>query len=138
MHRRRATTPFCASSASAQKNPWTRSVCVSPPASHTCRRAHSTTVVESRFRRKKPRGDLEVFQFAQTVEHEAWEDNELKQSLQASKPVRVASWCDDNSCPSLKYRGWLKTRMGNLRLERQSRLLYFPGRIAELDGMLSD
>jgi hypothetical protein len=39
-------------------------------------------VVESRSRRKKTRGGLDVFQFAQTVEHDVWEDSEMRQSLQ--------------------------------------------------------
>ncbi|KAI9568329.1 hypothetical protein HD554DRAFT_758683 [Boletus coccyginus] len=40
-------------------------------------------VVESRFRRKKSRGGVDVFQFAQTVEPDAWEDNALRQNLQS-------------------------------------------------------
>ncbi|KIJ60290.1 hypothetical protein HYDPIDRAFT_32410 [Hydnomerulius pinastri MD-312] len=40
-------------------------------------------VVESRVRRKKSRGGVDVFQFAQTVEHDAWEDQQLRQTLQS-------------------------------------------------------
>ncbi|KAH7885138.1 hypothetical protein F5I97DRAFT_1928562 [Phlebopus sp. FC_14] len=40
-------------------------------------------VVESRVRRKKSRGAVDVFQFAQTVENDAWEDQRLRQSLQS-------------------------------------------------------
>ncbi|KAH0832230.1 hypothetical protein J3R83DRAFT_13201 [Lanmaoa asiatica] len=40
-------------------------------------------VVESRLRRKKTRGGVDVFQFAQTVEPDAWEDSELRQNLQS-------------------------------------------------------
>ncbi|KAH7925892.1 hypothetical protein BV22DRAFT_1119255 [Leucogyrophana mollusca] len=39
-------------------------------------------VVESRVRRKKSRGGVDVFQFAQTVEQDAWEDEQLHQNLQ--------------------------------------------------------
>jgi hypothetical protein len=39
-------------------------------------------VVESRFRKKKSRGDINVFQFAQTVEHDAWADEKRRQNLQ--------------------------------------------------------
>jgi hypothetical protein len=39
-------------------------------------------VVESRSRKKKSRGDLNVFQFAQTVEHDAWADEKRRQDLQ--------------------------------------------------------
>ncbi|KAJ7242865.1 hypothetical protein B0H12DRAFT_1131694 [Mycena haematopus] len=39
-------------------------------------------VVESR-RRKKSRGGVGVFQFAQTVEHDAWEDERRKRDLEA-------------------------------------------------------
>jgi len=40
-------------------------------------------VVESRFRRKKSRGGVDVFQFAQTVEHDAWEDGATRHNLQS-------------------------------------------------------
>ncbi|KAF9235188.1 hypothetical protein BU15DRAFT_78283 [Melanogaster broomeanus] len=40
-------------------------------------------VVESRFRRKKSRGGLDVFQFAQTVENDTWDDQQLRKSLQS-------------------------------------------------------
>lgn len=41
-------------------------------------------VVESRSRRKKSRGgDLDVFQFAQTVEADAWDDAKARRSLQS-------------------------------------------------------
>ncbi|KAF9220492.1 hypothetical protein BS17DRAFT_315514 [Gyrodon lividus] len=40
-------------------------------------------VVESRFRRKKSRGGVDVFQFAQTVENDAWEDQQIRLSLQS-------------------------------------------------------
>ncbi|KAG9315538.1 hypothetical protein JVU11DRAFT_3158 [Chiua virens] len=40
-------------------------------------------VVESRSKRKKPRGGVDIFQFAQTVEQHAWEDNVLRQHLQS-------------------------------------------------------
>jgi len=44
------------------------------------------TVVESRSRKKKSRGDLNVFQFAQTVEHDAWADEKRRQDLQVRLP----------------------------------------------------
>ncbi|KAG8214788.1 hypothetical protein J3R82DRAFT_9924 [Butyriboletus roseoflavus] len=53
-------------------------------------------VVESRSRRKKTRGGIDVFQFAQTVEHDAWEDNELRQNLQ-SQISRLAQDSDENT-----------------------------------------
>jgi hypothetical protein len=40
-------------------------------------------VVESRCRRKKSRGGVDVFQFAQTMERDAWEDGTLRQNLQS-------------------------------------------------------
>ncbi|KAF9462991.1 hypothetical protein BDZ94DRAFT_1298106 [Collybia nuda] len=39
-------------------------------------------VVESRVRRKKSRGGIGVFQFAQTVEHDVWEDEQRQQAIQ--------------------------------------------------------
>jgi hypothetical protein len=39
------------------------------------------SVVESR-RRKKSRGGVGVFQFAQTVEHDAWEDEKRQRDIQ--------------------------------------------------------
>lgn len=60
-------------------------------ACHPCQPDSLTlqVVVESRFKRKKSRGGVDVFQFAQTVEHDAWEDNELRQNLQVGRPMRV-------------------------------------------------
>ncbi|KAF8636003.1 hypothetical protein AX15_000164 [Amanita polypyramis BW_CC] len=50
-------------------------------------------VVESRVRKKKTRGGLEVFQFAQTVEDEAWKDESQKRVIQdeVSRLAREAS-----------------------------------------------
>ena len=39
-------------------------------------------VVESRVRRKKSRGGVGVFQFAQTVEQDAWKDEKRQMALQ--------------------------------------------------------
>lgn len=39
-------------------------------------------VVESRVRRKKSRGGIGVFQFAQTVENDAWEDEKRQKVIQ--------------------------------------------------------
>ncbi|KIK26653.1 hypothetical protein PISMIDRAFT_94262 [Pisolithus microcarpus 441] len=48
-------------------------------------------VVESRSRRKKSRGgDLDVFQFAQTVEADAWDDAKARRSLQQSQISKLA------------------------------------------------
>ena len=49
------------------------------------------SVVESRFRRKKTRAGLDVFQFAQTLDHDAWEDNEFRQNLRVGRRIRVLS-----------------------------------------------
>lgn len=40
------------------------------------------SVVESRVRRKKSRGGIGVFQFAQTVEHDVWEDERRQKAIQ--------------------------------------------------------
>lgn len=40
-------------------------------------------VVESRVRRKKSRGGMDVFQFAQTVEDDDWKDEKCKKDLEA-------------------------------------------------------
>lgn len=42
-------------------------------------------VVESGARKKKSRGGLNIFQFAQTVEHDAWEDEQRRQALQVRR-----------------------------------------------------
>lgn len=42
-------------------------------------------VVESGARKKKSRGGLNIFQFAQTVEHDAWEDEQRRQALQVHR-----------------------------------------------------
>ena len=42
------------------------------------------TVVDSRVRRKKSRGGVGVFQYAQTVENDAWDD------VQRQKDIQVA------------------------------------------------
>ncbi|KAF8895310.1 hypothetical protein BD779DRAFT_1498770 [Infundibulicybe gibba] len=39
-------------------------------------------VIESRVRRKKSRGGMGVFQFAQTVEHDAWQDEGRQKDIQ--------------------------------------------------------
>lgn len=44
-------------------------------------------VVESRARRKKSRGGVGIFQFAQTVEQDAWEDEQRRKDLQVSRVV---------------------------------------------------
>jgi len=58
-------------------------------------------VVESRSRRKKTRGGLDVFQFAQTVEHDIWEDSEMRQNLQ-SQISRLAQ--DSSTAPGRETR----------------------------------
>ncbi|KIL67932.1 hypothetical protein M378DRAFT_196899 [Amanita muscaria Koide BX008] len=40
-------------------------------------------VVESRVRRKKSRGGMDVFQFAQTIEDDDWKDEKCKKDLEA-------------------------------------------------------
>lgn len=39
-------------------------------------------VVENRVRKKRSRRGLNVFQYAQTVEHDTWEDEKRRQDLQ--------------------------------------------------------
>jgi hypothetical protein len=41
-------------------------------------------VVESRARKKKTRGGMDVFQFAQTIEADAWEDEKRRRDLQVN------------------------------------------------------
>ncbi|KIJ14928.1 hypothetical protein PAXINDRAFT_12198 [Paxillus involutus ATCC 200175] len=53
-------------------------------------------VVESRVRRKKSRGGVDVFQFAQTVEHDAWEDQQLRQNLQS----QISKLAQDSTEPA--------------------------------------
>jgi len=50
-------------------------------------------VVESRVRRKKSRGGIDVFQFAQTIEDDDWKDEKCKKDLEAqiSRLTREAS-----------------------------------------------
>ncbi|KAF8742274.1 hypothetical protein AX14_005449 [Amanita brunnescens Koide BX004] len=50
-------------------------------------------VVESRVRRKKSRGGMDVFQFAQTVEDDAWKDDKMKKVIEdeISRLTREAS-----------------------------------------------
>jgi hypothetical protein len=56
-------------------------------------------VVDPCFRKKKSRGGLNVFQFAQTVEDEAWEDDKRRQDLQEqiSKLTKDSSTHQDPS-----------------------------------------
>lgn len=42
-------------------------------------------VVESRIRKKKSKGGLDVFQFAETVEPNAWQDERQTKDLQACR-----------------------------------------------------
>ena len=42
-------------------------------------------VVESSAKRKKAKGGMNVFQFAETVEQDAWEDEKQKEDLQVSR-----------------------------------------------------
>lgn len=44
----------------------------------------ASAVVESSAKRKKSKGGMNVFQFAETVEEDAWEDEKQKQDLQVS------------------------------------------------------
>jgi hypothetical protein len=46
-------------------------------------------VVESRTRSKKSRGGLDVFQFAQTVESDTWENEERKRNLQVRSDLQT-------------------------------------------------
>ncbi|KAH7913425.1 hypothetical protein BJ138DRAFT_1146173 [Hygrophoropsis aurantiaca] len=55
-------------------------------------------VVESGVRRKKSRGGIDVFQFAQTVEQDAWEDERLHQNLQ-SQISKLAQEPSENLVP---------------------------------------
>ena len=41
-------------------------------------------VVDSRVRRKKSRGGVGVFQYAQTVENDAWDDVQRQKDIQVS------------------------------------------------------
>lgn len=52
------------------------------PHTHQTRSHRWQAVVESRFRRKKSRPGVDVFQFARTVEDETWEDGALRETLQ--------------------------------------------------------
>ncbi|PSS37029.1 hypothetical protein PHLCEN_2v1068 [Hermanssonia centrifuga] len=59
------------------------------------------TVVESRPRRKKSKGGLNVFQFAETVEHSAWDDERQKQDLESriSTLARAKKEAQPNATP---------------------------------------
>ncbi|THG97934.1 hypothetical protein EW026_g4175 [Hermanssonia centrifuga] len=58
-------------------------------------------VVESRPRRKKSKGGLNVFQFAETVEHSAWDDERQKQDLESriSTLARAKKEAQPNATP---------------------------------------
>jgi len=47
------------------------------------------TVVDSRVRRKKSRGGVGVFQYAQTVENDVWDDAQRKKDIQVLEFLRV-------------------------------------------------
>ena len=46
-------------------------------------------VVESRVRRKKSRGGMDVFQFAQTVEDGAWKDDNMKKVIEVCPALDI-------------------------------------------------
>ncbi|KAF8552758.1 hypothetical protein OG21DRAFT_1339009 [Imleria badia] len=70
-------------------------------------------VVESRFRRKKTRAGVDVFQFAQTVEDEAWEDGALRQNIQ-SQISRLAQDSNESTrAPTPPGRETRPARMDN-------------------------
>ncbi|KAI6042622.1 hypothetical protein EDC04DRAFT_2657488 [Pisolithus marmoratus] len=59
-------------------------------------------VVESRSRRKKSRGGgLDVFQFAQTVEADAWDDARARQNLQ-SRISKLADSCGNGQASPVR------------------------------------
>lgn len=52
-------------------------------------------VVDSRLRRKKSRSALNVFQFAETVEPGAWDDEQKKKDLEVCAEVSVLTYSSD-------------------------------------------
>ncbi|KAG2758075.1 hypothetical protein P692DRAFT_20763166 [Suillus brevipes Sb2] len=58
-------------------------------------------VVESRVRRKRPKGGRDVFQYVQTVEETVWKDKQLQETLQNQISKLSQNQVENNTQPSV-------------------------------------